>query len=210
MDQITAKNKIPVYIALLCSALLLGLMALPHSQYQLLSEMSKIKAGSMVNWDVTIPALSTIFVILLLVAIFLLASVSYLSMRLYNFHFLGASLMIMSVLEAIAESVYFITGFGKKSGDVPLIQISNIIVYLLNMFFAIGMIFAFFRYIDAPYQKLKRELDVEMPKQAEWLNQEEKKEPVSDDKEQMRKEILQMVAEGKITPEEADKFLKNL
>lgn len=210
MDQITAKNKIPVYIALLCSALLLGLMALPHSQYQLLSEMSKIKAGSMVNWDVTIPALSTIFVILLLVAIFLLASVSYLSMRLYNFHFLGASLMTMSVLEAIAESVYFITGFGKKAGDVPLIQISNIIVYLLNMFFAISMIFAFFRYIDAPYQKLKRELDVEMPKQAEWLNQEEKKEPVTDNKEQMRKEILQMVAEGKITPEEADKFLKNL
>lgn len=210
MDQITAKNKIPVYIALLCSALLLGLMALPHSQYQLLSEMSKIKAGSMVNWDVTIPALSTIFVILLLVAIFLLASVSYLSMRLYNFHFLGASLMTMSVLEAIAESVYFITGFGKKAGDVPLIQISNTIVYLLNMFFAISMIFAFFRYIDAPYQKLKRELDVEMPKQAEWLNQEEKKEPVSDNKEQMRKEILQMVAEGKITPEEADKFLKNL
>lgn len=220
MDQITQKNKIPVYISLVFSALIIALMALPHSQYNLLSEMNQIGPDASVEWGVVLPAMATIFTILLLVATFLLASVSYLSMKLYNFHFLGICLAILVLLESVAESLYFFLGLGHQSQGTDIIQTSNIIVYILNVAFLISYFVTFFLFIDRPFQQLKKEVDIEMEQEVKEPVQSEKKEEPTPEvveetkkdetKDMMRKQILQMVAEGKITPEEADKFIKNL
>lgn len=211
--NLTKKNFIPMIIAAFFSALLVGLLALPHSQYALLGEMSDLSNGtSTPNWGVTVPAIFTVFVIILLVFSFLLASVSFLAMRLYNFHTLGVIELFFIGFETVLEGGYFFSGLGHEiEKGVSVIQWPNILVFALNLLFFASYLVTYILFIQKPFKALNQSLDVQLKEEekeekATQTSQPEEKKDLT--KEEMNKYILKLQEEGKLTPEEALDMLK--
>lgn len=237
IDQVKPRQLIPDIVLFLSMALLFGLMALPHSQYELLGEMNHLtnNTGETVNWGTLLPALFTFFVILLGVITALFAVLSLLITRFYTFHFVNNVSVVLACLTTILQLFYLFFGLGKTLdyGD-NIIEVGNIIATVILVVGVVAYIFLYAILIEKPFLEIKHEMmatpsspsspyrrqeeeeqgdnDMEEEKKEDTEVQEETSNKSGDEeaKKKLRDLVLKEVASGEISPEEASKILENL
>lgn len=228
-DQLHFKEYLPDIIVCLYTAILFGLMALPHSQYALLNEMNDLSSSETVNWTYALPGMFTLFEIMVMVATVLLGICGALSNRLYNYRFIMVLVSVFATLQTILEILYFSFAVGKTFEDgTPLIEAWNIVCFVIHILGYVAFLVTFILFVDKPYRKIREEMKntpveeapqrvveetpvEEEPKKEEKV--EEKKPESTQDKtinDKMEQMILEEVASGKISPDEAAEMLKKL
>lgn len=218
--QLKKENFIPIYIALGFSVLMLIFMAIPHSQYNLLGEMTALNNNVDANGELlplniftVIPSIATLFTIIFLAVIFLLSIVSLFFDRLYNFHFIATIIFIFFFLAVISENLYFIFGLqGQFDNGEKVIAPFNYVTPILTNLAFIGFVFTYFKFIQQKYIKIKHEMNTSfITSQAfETKDEPQEKTIVKQTNEDMKKMILDMLSQGKISSEEAYKILDEI
>ncbi|MDD6241184.1 MAG: hypothetical protein PUA93_06365 [Eubacteriales bacterium] len=236
-DQIKMKQLIPDFVLLLTMGLLFGLMALPHSQYQLLGEIGSLSDGANTSPDlgILLPAVFTLFVILCGVATALFALLCLLLNSLYTFHFVNKVCAILGGITAVLELLYLFFGFGHELKDgTEIIQAGNIVTAVLFVTGFLVFLVLFLQLISKPFLAIKREM-MNTPSSPSTPYHEEEKEEEAEPAEESRQEenektksvtspslksdasekklrqvILEEVASGKLSPEEAAVLLEKL
>ena len=218
--QLEKKNFIPVFIALGSTLLLFLFMLLPHSQYSLLGEMTALNTnidqnGNLLplNLNTVLPAIFTLFVILISSVVFIIALLSLFMDRLYNYHFVTKILWIMYLLDVILESLYFFTGLnGVFDNGEKVIEPFNIITFIFCLLSFLAYAITYHFYIERLYKKVKNTINktpIDEPSHStRELPQEER--IAKETHEEMKKTILDMLSQGKISSEEAYKILKEI
>jgi hypothetical protein len=225
MNQIEKKQYIPNVLALFFSVAMFLFMMIPHSQYELLNEMSQIElpTNNANALCVVVSAVMTVFVIIFLVFVAAMSLLSLFTSFLYNFHFVSFCLMITCILTAVLQSVYFFVGLhGILSTGEAIVGPGNYVIYAFCLACVIAYIYLYFRLIDKPYKEIKHQAkehiaeykDVEnivpddvddTPKAAE--KQEDTKK---EDSDSLSLSVLNLLQKGKITSEEAKKLLDEI
>ncbi len=212
MDQLKKQNYIPNIISLLFSLLMFGLMALPHSQYAILSEMTLLNKGDTFSTFTVLPAIFTVFVILFYCIVFLFSLLSLFMTRFYNFHFVSKIILICSFISVELELLYFLFGLrGTFDDGSKVIGYGNIVTVCLNFLFLFAYLFSFLKWISHPFHQIS--FLAEKSLSTEESRKEEHEETVSsNNKEQndSEKKILDLLSEGKISSEEAVALLHAL
>lgn len=209
LDQLKKQNYIPNIIALIFSGMMFALMALPHSQYDLLSSMTLLNQGETLNLFITIPAILTIFVILLYCIVFLMSLLSLFMERFYNYHFISIVNSFVILCCVLTQSGYFIVniiGYFQKKADI--LSFGNVITIILNVLFLVSYIYTYKRFISQPFKELMEKAK----EMKEDCKEETKKEvPIKTEvKNDSEKQVLDMLSDGKITSEEAMKLLHEI
>lgn len=216
--DIKTTNKIPSYLALLFSTVILILFCVPYSRYSLLSAMTDGKLDSAnPNWSITIPAILTVFLILFIVAIFLLALVSCFYDTIYGLRTISLVLLCISVVSCLVEIGFFITFILAKTETGKKLFVGyNVIPFVFSMLFYIAYPNLFYFYVEKPYQVFKASIENKIETEVKENYEKKKKTEetaVSSAKEandELRDFVLHMLSEGKITEEQAKKMLDNI
>ncbi len=219
-SQLKKENFIPIYIALGFSLLMFIFMAIPHSQYSLLGEMTALnnnvnEQGELlpINIFTVIPAIATLFTILFLAVIFLLSIVSLFFDRFYNFHSVATVIFIFFFLTVISENIYFVFGLQGQfdNGERVILPFNYVTPILTNLAF-IGFVFTFFKFIQQKYMIIKHEINTSVISSHtnEMKDEPQEKTIVKQTNEDMKKMILDMLSQGKISSEEAYKILDEI
>lgn len=212
-NQLQKVNYIPVIIALIFNALIFLLLLLPHSQYSLLGEMTSLNDQSRINWLTTLPAIFTIFVILFSCINFVFALLSLFMDRFYNYHFVNKILFFSNIFTGIFEYCYFFIGINGVFDDgSKVISYGNIITIILYTIYLITYIYTYIKFIEKPYKKIMKEVKTTLSKESNINKEIEKSEKViaKETVNDMQKMILDMLEKGKISSDEANKFLNEL
>ncbi len=227
-DQIKMKQMIPDFVLLFVIALLFGLMALPHSQYSLLSEMSILSTSGNTTLDlgIVLPSIFTLFVVLCGAATGIFALLCLIINSFYTFHFVNKVCVILGGVTGVLELLYLFFGLGNALPDgTEIIQAGNVVSVVLYLVGFIAYVVLFALYISKPFLEIKREMmntpsspttpyhDVE-EEEVETKPEEKVTSASSSDKNEaqkkMREVILEEVASGKLSPEEASTLLEKL
>lgn len=215
-SQIEKKQYIPSLLALVFSAAFFLLMMVPHSQYDLLDEMSKLAGeGENLNMLVVVPAIMTVFVIIFYCFVCALSLLSLFMNYFYNFHFVSKGIVVTSTISFLLQSVYFFVGInGVLENGEKIISIGNIFIYILNCIFIIALFVLHHHYVELPYLKIKMEAKKYIPQMEKELKEvtvAEEKAPMKEEKnEDLEMTVLNMLQKGKISPEEAKKLLSEI
>ncbi len=224
-NQIEKKQYIPNLVSLLFSICMFLLMMVPHSQYDLLNEMLTLSNKETLNIFVILPSIATVFVIISYCFVGMMSLLSFLISYFYNYHFVSRGILIASWISVILQSLYFFSGlFGVLDNGERVIATGNSIIYVLNLLFLGGYTYLYFRLIEKPYQKIKKEAalllkEEKKEKPSSLVTKEEKKEEKIEEKkeetsentkEDLQKTILKMVSEGKMKVEDANNILQEL
>ena len=129
-DQIKMKQMIPDFVLLFVIALLFGLMALPHSQYSLLSEMSILSTGGNTTLDlgIVLPSIFPLFVVLCGAATGIFALLCLIINSFYTFHFVNKVCVILGGVTGVLELLYLFFGLGNALPDgTEIIQEGNVV-----------------------------------------------------------------------------------
>lgn len=202
LNDFTKKAYIPSLVSLIFSSLLFLLMLLPHNQYSLLSEMSNLNSETnLVDWSITLPAIFTLFTILTAVATFLMSLLSLFVVKIYNAKILHIYLLIIFSLEVISQTEYLLSGLILKNDEIKVIQVFNIVVYVLNLIDFIGYIYTSNKFVYQPYKKFK-----------EIITEEKKDEPVYQETKKLVEEKKEEIniSDKTITLEEKREMIKNI
>lgn len=211
-NQIEKKQYLPNIVSLIFSASLFLLMMLPHSQYELLNELST-QAGSAetLNMYVVLPAILTIFIIIVYCFVCMMSLLSLFMSYFYNFHFVSKGILFTSTIAFVLQSVYFFVGLnGVLENGERIISVGNIIVYILSLIFIVFFYYLYHIYIEIPYKRIKLEArkHVHEFKNDTPIYQEEK--PIKENKNDLEMTVLNMLQKGKITADEARKMLEEI
>lgn len=224
-NQIEKKQYIPNLISLLFSISMFLLMMVPHSQYDLLNEMLTLSNKETINLCVILPSIATVFVIIAYCFAGMMSLLSLLTSYFYNYHFVSRGILIASWISVLLQSFYFFSGLGGVlDNGVRVIAAGNGVIYFLNLLFLGVYTYFYFRLIENPYQKIKREAAVHLNEKEEktetssLVAEEEKREEIVEKKEEIKenakedlqKTILKMVSEGKMKVEDANNILQEL
>jgi hypothetical protein len=162
--QLSWKNFLPSIVLLFFTPLILGFMALGHSQYALLGEMQDMQSASS-NLPLAVAGTSTVFVLVFLAVNFVLGVSNLLVSRIYNFRFLNLVDLISLSIETVLETLYFIfalQGTVVPKGEETAIPLSlpiNALAFALNLLLWIGFFVTFLLFVEKPYQVLKKKAD---------------------------------------------------
>lgn len=234
-QQLKKKNYIPAIITIVFSALMFLLMLLPNNQYSCMEKMTIIGNGNLdsegnlipLNLNIVLPAIFTVFVIICYCFVFLMSVLSFLMSRLYNYHFVQKVNLGFSTLAVLLQIAYLISGInGSYEDNSKVISWGNILTTILNVLFLTAFFITYFKFVSKDYHLVKQEakklidenevdpyysiVDEEDLKQKETTieKKEETKEENSNEDPQLL--ILNMLKEGKITPDEASKLLSQI
>lgn len=218
--QLRKENYIPTILSLSFSVVLFLLLLLPHSQYSLLEEMTLLNDTNSIegqplelNLLTIIPAILTLFVILINSVIFILSLLAFFMDMLFNFHLLNKiNLILASVLTLLEVSYLFVGINGVFDDGLRVISFPNYITVILTVLFLISLYITYFKFVDKPYQSVMKSVKEKLAlnKKVEINKEDQAKEIVSNMNDDMQKTILNMLAQGKITPQEADDLLKKI
>ena len=142
-----------------------------------------------------IPAILTLFVILI------------------NIHLLNKiNLILASILTLLEVSYLFVGINGVFDDGTRVISFPNYITVILTVLFLISLYITYFKFVDKPYQRVMKSVKEKLTlnKKEEINKEDQAKEIVSNMNDDMQKTILNMLAQGKITPQEADDLLKKI
>ncbi len=220
-DQIEKKQFIPNLISLLFSISMFLLMMVPHSQYDLLNEMLTLSNKESINLFVILPSIATVFVIISYCFVGMMSLLSFLISYFYNYHFVSRGILIAFWISVVLQSFYFFFGLGGVlDNGQSVIAVGNGIIYALNLLFLGVYSYLYFRLIEHPYQKIKKEASLLLKEEKEKTissldakeEKEEKKEEPKENKtkDDLQKTILKMVSEGKMKVEDANNILQEL
>lgn len=213
IDQLKKQNYIPNIISTVFSLMMFGLLALPHSQYDILSEMTFLNNGDSFSLFTVLPAIFTIFVILFSCVVFLSSLLSLFMTRFYNYHFVSKIILICCVVSVALELLYFFFGLkGTFDDGSKVIGAGNIVTVCLNGLFLFSYLFSFVKYISHPFHEISLLAEESLQKEESFRKEEEKKKVTFQEKDEKdsEKKILDLLSNGKITSEEALKLLHAL
>ena len=221
--QLRFQNFIPVILLLAFSALLLGLFAIPHSQYALLGEMTALNSNITetgepiaLNWGTILPAIFTMFAFILLIVQFCFGVLSIFMYRLFTFRLVTLVSLISFSVELVLEVLYFAIGFnGKFNNGDSVLDWGNTITLIVNIVGYLSYIITYFIFIEKLFQDVKKGLKPYIQLQRDERKKERKEisqkdEVVNSEKFFMKNTIEKMVEQGKLTREEADKIIREL
>lgn len=218
--QLRKENYIPTILSLSFSVVLFFLLLLPHSQYSLLEEMTLLNDTNSIegqplelNLLTIIPAILTLFVILINSVIFILSVLAFFMDMLFNFHLLNKINLILASALSLLEVGYLFVGINGVFDDgTRVISFPNYITVILTVLFLISLYITYFKFVDKPYQSVMKSVKEKLAlnKKEEINKEDQAKEIVSNMNDDMQKTILNMLAQGKITPQEADDLLKKI
>ena len=221
--QLRKENYIPVVISLVFSVVLFLLFLLPHSQYSILGEMTALNSNVTLEGEplklnvmTVLPAIFTLFVILLNSVVFLLSVLALFMDMLFNFHLVNKINLIIASVAASLEVAYLFTGMqGVFDDGTHVIEWPNYITVILSVIALVSLYITYFKFVDKPY----KEVMAKAKEKAKIYQAEEKREEkehtqaesiMANANDDMQKMVLKMLSEGKISPEEADKLLKEI
>ena len=218
--QLRKENYIPVILSLSFSVVLFLLLLLPHSQYSLLEEMTLLNDTNSIegqplelNLLTIIPAILTLFVILINSVIFILSLLAFFMDMLFNFHLLNKiNLILASILTLLEVSYLFVGINGVFDDGSRVISFPNHITVIITVLFLISLYITYIKFVDKPYQSVMKSVKEKLAlnKKVEINKEDQAKEIVSNMNDDMQKTILNMLSQGKITPQEADDLLKKI
>lgn len=220
-NQIEKIQYLPSLLALVFSGAFFFLMMIPHSQYELLNEMSTL-AGSAetLNALVIVPAIMTVFVIIFNCFVCALALLSLFMSFFYNFHFVSNGILVTSTISFLLQSVYFFVGInGVLANGERIISIGNIIIYVLYFIFMVALFVLHHKLISVPYHEIKLEAgkhiseydtELETPENVETNEENTAMEETEKNEPDLQMTVLNMLQKGKISPEEAKKLLSEI
>jgi|GEM_PF-3634028 len=221
-SEIEPKQKTPSFFLTFSSALLLILFPFGTSQYRL---NALIQGGP----EAGDPTLSLVGVFSLLSLVILIGLLIFSLLFLFLKRFLVYRVVLwlalaLFALETGLEVAYAVLGFSKSfhSGDgalVPVLEAANLVAVGVNvLLFLVETVFLLV-FVEVPYGKLSRSMDrieKETQRQEDELDYEERMRKVYHeeldgiDREGMRKFLERKYAEGELTKEQYEDFLRQL
>lgn len=214
MKKMTIKERIPSLL-LLCLSLLFVFMAFSPSQYELLSSLYQIVQGDAFageNYYLTLGSLFTIFTILFLSGLVLIALVSFFFDNLFTYHTVHKFLYLFLIPEMVAECGAFVMLIHTNHTEQDYFSIFNILSLILNILIFVGYIVTEILFVGKPYRKLKQEFESIPVKTETSPNAKEEKNVNSqtDAKKEMIRMVTTLLDEKKITKEEADRMIERI
>lgn len=174
IEQVKKEGHISSLFSFFGMGLMFALFALPHSQYELLSDMTKIsKDTGNSDLRIAIPAFFTIFVILFSVVVALLGLVSLIVDTIYTLHSVMMFTIPLAILQLISEAGYFFSALGLDINGEKLIKPFNIVTFIIDILIVVTILVTYILFVRIPYLKFKVRLmttTVEENKKEESLN----------------------------------------
>ena len=214
IEKMKFQNYIPTILTMFFSSLLVGLLALGHSRYALLGEMSLINNPTL---DQQLADIITILEIVVLVGIFAIALLQLFTIHLYSMHLFCIGNIFLALIVLIFESIYVGISFNET---VLVDGVNENIFYPLNWltficaflwFIAVLLTFIFF--VNKPYLAIQKEIkerdENEKKKQDDFKNELHSK-IASMNKEELLTFIQKEKDAGNISEEDYLSLLKEL
>ena len=163
MKKLTFIHYLPGVVCILCALAVFGLMAIPSSQYELLSLMAKLNemttdTQQLINLRVAVPGLMVIFNLLWLAALILLSVITLFASDIYTMKQFHNFIFPLPLLILVNSIIYFAVGYGVAIEKTMIVSSFNIIYLIAVLLFTTAYYSLWYRFIRTPFLELKKDV----------------------------------------------------